>query len=90
MEADSNQSLPGIEVIGLPDTMIKESKERIRSCFRNVGIQMPRRKFILNLSPSDLRKAGTAFDLPMAVALLALIFQGELLHADQLDRFLFF
>lgn len=90
VEADSNQSLPGIEVIGLPDTMIKESKERIRSCFRNVGIQMPRRKFILNLSPSDLRKAGTAFDLPMAVALLALIFQGELLHSDQLDRFLFF
>jgi magnesium chelatase family protein len=48
--------LPTIDIIGLPDAAIKESKERLRATFRNVGIQLPRRKFIVNLSPSDIRK----------------------------------
>jgi magnesium chelatase family protein len=57
----------------LPDAAIKESKERIRATFRNVDIKLPNRKFILNLAPSDIKKVGTAFDLPMAVAILVLI-----------------
>ena len=56
IEADSSKALPAIEIIGLPDASIKEAKERIRSTFRNVGIDLPKRKFILNLSPSHLRK----------------------------------
>lgn len=56
IEADSNKALPTIEIIGLPDASIREAKERIRACFRNVGIQLPKRKFILNLSPSNLKK----------------------------------
>lgn len=75
VEADSSKALPTIEIIGLPDASIKEAKERLRSTFRNVGIQLPKRKFILNLSPSNLKKVGTVFDLPMAVALLGLIME---------------
>lgn len=90
VEADSNKSLPTIEIIGLPDTTIREAKERIRASFRNIGIDLPKRKFILNLSPSDLKKVGTAFDLPMAVALLCLIADGKVAHYERLTEFLFF
>lgn len=78
VEADSSKSLPTIEIVGLPDTAIKESKERLRSTFRNIGIQLPNRKIILNLSPSDIKKVGTSFDLPMAVAILFLIFEDKI------------
>ncbi len=89
VEADSNKSLPSIEIIGLPDATIREAKERIRACFRNVGIELPKRKFILNLSPSDLKKVGTAFDLPMAVALLCLVMEGKVAHYERIQEFLF-
>lgn len=89
VEIDSSKSVPQIEIIGLPDTAVKESKERIRSVFRNCNIELPNRKFILNLAPSDLRKNGTTFDLPMAVWLLFLIHR-DLSHTDQIDKTLFF
>lgn len=73
VEADSSKSLPGIEIIGLPDASIKEAKQRIRSTFRNIWIKLPNKKFILNLAPSDIKKIGTSFDLPMAVAILSLV-----------------
>jgi len=56
IEADSSKALPCIEIIGLPDASIKESKERLRGTFRNCELQLPKRKFILNLAPSDIRK----------------------------------
>lgn len=90
VEADSSRSLPTIEIIGLPDAAIKESKERIRATFRHVGIFMPPRKIILNLAPSDIKKIWTVFDLPMAVAVLALISEEELAFQDLLARSLFF
>ncbi len=73
IEADTNRSLPWIEIIWLPDTAIKEAKERIRSTFRNVWIQFPPQKIVLNLAPSHLKKIWTTFDLPMAVAILWLL-----------------
>jgi len=78
IEADSSKSLPTIEIVGLPDAAIKESKERLRGTFRNAGIQLPNRKIVLNLSPSDIKKVGTSFDLPMAVAILFLIFEDKI------------
>ncbi len=90
VEVDSNRSLPIIEIIGLPDAAIKESKERIRATFRNVGIELPQRKIVLNLAPSDIKKVGTSFDVPMALAILLLIQEGKFHHADQIDKFLFF
>lgn len=88
VEADSSKSLPTIEIVGLPDAAIKESKERLRATFRNVGIPLPNRKIILNLSPSDIKKVGTSFDLPMAVAILFLIFEDKLPPLD--TEYLFF
>ena len=90
IEADSNKALPTIEIIGLPDTTIKESKERIRGTFRNCGIELPNQKFILNLAPSDIKKVGTWFDLPMALALLILITETKIYHHEQLEKALFF
>lgn len=78
IEADSSKSLPTIEIVWLPDAAIKESKERLRGTFRNAGIKLPNRKIVLNLSPSDIKKVGTSFDLPMAVAILFLIFEDKI------------
>ncbi|HOG15577.1 MAG TPA: ATP-binding protein, partial [Candidatus Absconditabacterales bacterium] len=90
VEADANKSLPGIEIIGLPDAAIKESKERLRATFRNVGIILPNKRFVLNLSPSDIRKVGTSFDLSMAVAILVLLQEGRVHHQKDLEKYLFF
>jgi magnesium chelatase family protein len=73
IEADSSKSLPAIDIIGLPDAAVKESKERIRAALRNSDIKIPNRRFILNLAPSDIRKVGTRFDLALIVALFLLI-----------------
>lgn len=90
VEADSNQALPNIDIIWLPDAAIKESKERLRASFRNIWVKLPNRKFILNLSPSDIKKVGTSFDLPMAVALFVLINEGKIAHISDLHDSLFF
>jgi len=90
VEADSNKSLPNIDIIWLPDAAIKESKERLRSTFRNSGIDLPHRKFILNLAPSDIKKVGTSFDLSMAVAMFILIKDWKIAHINDIDQYLFF
>jgi magnesium chelatase family protein len=90
VEADANHALPSIEIIGLPDAAIKESKERLRATFRNVGIELPKHKIILNLSPSDTKKVGTSLDLAMAIAILILINEGKVYHQDQIEQFIFF
>lgn len=90
IEVATNKSLPTIEIIWLPDIMIKESKERIRSALRNSAIDIPPRKFILNLSPSDIRKSGTSFDLPIAVALFWSIFEWSVYQEEILTKSLFF
>lgn len=90
IEADSNRSLPTIDIIGLPDAAIKESKERIRGTFRHCQIDIPAQKIVLNLSPSDIRKEGTRFDVPMAVALLLLCRDGQVKHDDLVRKALFF
>ncbi len=90
IEADLNNSVPNIEIIWLPDASIKEAKERIRSTFRNCWISLPNKRIILNLAPSDTKKIWTSFDLPMAVAILVLIFDWVVNDYDILDQFLFF
>lgn len=72
IEADANNALPTIEIIWLPDATIKEAKERIRASFRNVWLQLPPKKIVVNLSPSDIKKIWTRFDLPIAFAILCL------------------
>ncbi len=61
----------GMYLVGLPDNAVKESQERIRSAFENSGFRMTGRRLVVNLAPADLRKEGSAYDLPIAVAILA-------------------
>lgn len=71
VEVDFGLGLPGITIVGLPDSSIKESRERIRSALKNSGFQFPMKKITINLAPADLKKEGSGFDLAIAVALLS-------------------
>ena len=71
VEIDFGLGLPGITIVGLPDSSIKESRERIRSALKNSGFQFPMKKITINLAPADLKKEGSGFDLAIAVALLS-------------------
>ena len=70
VEVDLAPGLPGIQLVGLPDKAIQESRERVRSALRNSGFRGPLVRVVVNLAPADLRKEGPAFDLPIALALL--------------------
>ena len=73
VEADSGGGDFGqIAVVGLPDAAVSEAKERVKSVLRNCGREFPRRKITVNLAPADLKKHGPAYDLPIAVSILAL------------------
>lgn len=70
VEADISQGLPAFEVVGLPDTAVKESRDRVRSALKNCGYQFPVGRITMNLAPADRKKAGPLYDLPLLVALL--------------------
>ncbi len=71
VEVNMADSGIGLWLVGLPDNTIKESQERIRSAFENSMLTMPGKKMVVNLAPADLRKEGSAFDLPIAMGILA-------------------
>lgn len=70
VEADLGSGLPAFEIVGLPDTAVKEAKERVKSAILNSHLRFPDRRITVNLSPASLKKEGAGFDLPIAVALL--------------------
>ena len=70
VQVDISSGLPGWEIVGLPDISVKEAKERVKTAIKNSGYEFLSRKIIVNLSPADLRKEGTHYDLPIAVAIL--------------------
>ena len=63
--------LPAFDVVGLPDTAVKESRERVRTALRNSGFQLPGERLIVNLAPADQKKEGPSYDLPIALGTLA-------------------
>jgi magnesium chelatase family protein len=71
VEADTSPGLPRFDVVGLPDAAVQESRERVRSAIRNSGLDFPQKRITVNLAPADVRKEGPSFDLPMAIAILA-------------------
>lgn len=71
VEADLGWGLPAFSIVGLPDAAVREAKERVRSGMANSGFDFPLRRITVNLAPADLRKEGPAFDLPIALSLLA-------------------
>ncbi len=70
VEVDTSPGVPVFNIVGLPDTTVNEAKERIKSAIKNAGFAFPLKKVIINLAPADVRKAGSGFDLPMAVGIL--------------------
>ncbi len=70
VEADVSSQLPGIFIVGLPDKAVEEARERVRSALKNSGCEFPRTKVTVNLAPADLKKEGSSYDLPIALALL--------------------
>jgi magnesium chelatase family protein len=71
VEADVTHGLPSFTMVGLPDPSVRESRDRVRSAIRNSGLTFPPHRITVNLAPADLRKEGTGFDLPIALAVLA-------------------
>lgn len=71
VEVDVAGGLPGIVVVGLPDTAVQESRERVKAALKNAGYAVPMRKVVINLTPADLRKEGPCFDLPIGIGILA-------------------
>lgn len=86
VEVDVSGGLPGIIVLGLPDSAVQESKERVKATLKNAGFAFPMRKIVINLTPADLRKEGPCFDLPISIGILA---ASEQINADLLGDFLF-
>jgi len=70
VEADISQGLPAFDLVGLPDTAVKESRNRVRSALKNCGFDFPVSHITMNLAPADKRKEGPIYDLPLLIALL--------------------
>jgi len=71
VEVDVSFGLPHFTMVGLPDATVRESRDRVRSAIRNSGYEFPPHRITVNLAPADVRKAGSSFDLPIALGLLA-------------------
>jgi magnesium chelatase family protein len=86
VEVDLSGGLPGVVIVGLPDTAVQESRERVKAALKNAGFPFPMRKVVINLTPADLRKEGPIFDLPISVGILAAC---EHVHTEALNDLLF-
>jgi magnesium chelatase family protein len=85
VEVDISQGLPSFSTVGLPEGAVRESKERVKASIKNSGYHFPSDRITVNLAPADIKKEGSAFDLPMALGILAgtgLVSQGS--YADHL------
>src|SRR5687768_17868536 len=71
VEIDVSGGLPHFQLVGLPDASVRESRDRVRAAIRNSGFEFPVNRITINLAPGDVRKAGPAFDLPIALGMLA-------------------
>jgi magnesium chelatase family protein len=70
VEVDLSYGLPAFNIVGLPETAVKESKERVRAAIKNAGFEFPGDRITINLAPADVRKEGSSFDLPIAIGIL--------------------
>ena len=86
VEVDVSNGLPVFNIVGMGDLAITESKERIRSCFKNIDLVFPVKRVLINLSPADIKKKGSHFDLPIFVGILANI--GKIINMEKLSKYL--
>ena len=85
VEIDLASGLPQLATVGLPEGAVKESKDRIRAAVKNCGYTFPAKRITINLAPADIKKEGSAYDLPMAVGILA---AEGLIQKNLLDDYL--
>lgn len=83
VEADITKGIKFL-LVGLPDNAVKESQQRIESALRLTGYKWPKQKIVINMAPADIRKEGSSYDLPLAIAVLA---ASEQIKTDKLDKF---
>ena len=86
VEVHLANGLPGLSIVGLPETTVKESKDRVRAALLNARFEFPMRRITVNLAPADLPKEGGRFDLPIALGILAA--SGQI-PADRLHQYEF-
>lgn len=86
VQVDVSAGMPAWDVVGLPDTSVRESKERVKAALRNVGINFPSRKIVVNLAPADTKKEGSCFDLPIAIGILRDL---QLINTDSYKDYVF-
>ena len=72
VEVDTAQGLPGMDIVGLPDVAVQESKQRVQAAIKNTGFDYPRKRIVVNLAPATVRKEGPAYDLPIALGVLVM------------------
>lgn len=70
VQVQFTHGLPGITIVGLPDKTVAESKERIRSSFQSIGLDLPAKRVVVNLAPADIQKEGSHYDLPIAIGMM--------------------
>lgn len=70
VEVDISNGIPCLEIVGLPDAAVRESKERVRAAIKNAGFEYPQKRITINLAPADLKKDSSGLDLPIAVGIL--------------------
>ncbi|HIY04814.1 MAG TPA: YifB family Mg chelatase-like AAA ATPase [Candidatus Anaerotignum merdipullorum] len=85
VEVDLSNGLPAFDIVGLPDSAVKESRERVRTAIKNSGLIFPAKRITVNLAPADTKKEGAAFDLPIAAGILTAM---GILPENALDGFL--
>ena len=83
VEVNLSQGLPGMSIVGLPDAAVKESSDRVTAAIRNTQLALPVRKITINLALADIRKEGSAFDLPIALGILS---ASGLIENDRLKK----
>lgn len=82
VETHVEKQIPGFIIVGLPDSTVKESRERVTAAIKNSGFEFPIKKITVNLAPADIKKEGSAFDLPIAIGILSAI---EIVKNDWLE-----
>src|SRR3954468_22672246 len=84
VEVDIRRGLEAFTIVGLPDRAVRESRERVRAALQNSGFEFPKGRITVNLAPADVRKAGPAFDLAIAIGILA---ASDQVTAEETDGF---
>ncbi|MFH1196396.1 MAG: YifB family Mg chelatase-like AAA ATPase [bacterium] len=82
VETHLEKQLPSITIVGLPDSAVRESRERVTAAIKNSGFEFPSKKITINLAPADIKKEGSAFDLPISIGILSAF---ETINSDKLD-----